>query len=79
MNPRRKPLEINTTFEMPKTYEHVSMLYDGDRIVGIIEARPPRKIAVASDVPHDSKLESQLLDWSSSVINTIRKDNGQPI
>ncbi len=78
MTPKRKPLKIETPFDMPKNYRHVSILYSRNEVVGIIEAEPPRTIWCACDIPHGSDMESKSLDWTAMVMNAIRKDNDQP-
>lgn len=73
--PKKKPLILPTPFKIPRRYKHVSLLFAGETLIGIIEARPPGKIKCACNAKGDSALESRLLDWSAQVLESIRKDN----
>ncbi len=77
MKPKHKPTTIPTPFVMPKEYKHVSILYFKNKVMAIIEAAPPNTLWCASSAPRNSAEESKALNWSESVINTIRRDNGQ--
>ena len=74
--PKKKSLILPTSFKMPRRYKHVSLLFAGETLIGIIEAQPPRKIECACNARGDAVLESRLLDWSAQVLAIIRKDNG---